>query len=153
MDWPASGRAILNAHFLLPDSRLPPLLALLGGDAHWLFRRGDVVSVTVSAEDASPLAGLPRAAALSRLWSDVARATAAHGGAVPDAMPPARLLREKMATFDQTPAGAARRQGGRTHWPNLFLAGDHVATGLPATLEGAVRSGDAAARLAARQGA
>lgn len=146
--FPAPGRAILNAHFLVPESALPPLVALLGGAAHWLFRRDDVVSVTVSAEEASPLMGLDRAAALARLWGDVSGAIAAHGGAVPDAMPPARLLRERAATFDQSPSGVAARHGPRTPWPNLFLAGDHVATGLPATLEGAVRSGEMAARLA-----
>ena len=145
---PAPGRAILNAHFLLPDSRLPPLLGLVGARAHWLFRRGDVVSVTVSAEEDSPLADPPREAALDRLWQDVAAAAAAHGAAPPAAMPPARLLRERAATFDQSPEGAAARAGPRTRWPNLFLAGDHTATGLPATLEGAVRSGETAARLA-----
>ena len=147
---PAPGRAILNAHFLVPESGLPPLLALVGGEAHWLFRRGDVVSVTVSAAEASALADAPREAALDRLWRDVAAAVAAHGGAVPPARPTARLLREKAATFDQSPEGAARRLPVRTRWPNLLLAGDHVGTGLPATLEGAVRSGLRAADLALR---
>lgn len=146
--FPSSGQAILNAHFLVPDSGLPPLLALLGGAAHWLFRRGDVASVTVSAAEASPVGQLDRAGALSLLWADVSAAIRAHGGAVPAVMPPARLLRERAATFDQSPAGAAARHGPRTRWPNLFLAGDHIATGLPATLEGAVRSGLQAADLA-----
>lgn len=152
LDLPGAGRAILNAHFVVPDSGLPPLLALLGGDAHWVFRRGDVVSVTVSAEEDSPLAGRPRDEALRRLWGDVRRAVLAHGGRVPDGVPPARLLRERAATFDQTPAGDRRRHPARTRWRNLLLAGDHVATGLPATLEGAVLSGEAAAALALRQG-
>ncbi len=145
---PKPGRAILNAHFLAPDNALPPFMALLGCDAHWLFRRGDVVSVTVSAEEASPLADLPRDAALARLWSDVSRAIAAHGGAVPATMPTARLLRERAATPDQSPTGAARRHDARTPWPNLWLAGDHTDTGLPATLEAAIRSGVRAGELA-----
>ena len=146
------GRAILNAHFLLPESGLPPLLGLVGGDAHWLFRRGDVVSVTVSAEEDSALVGLPRGAALARLWSDVARAARGYGARPPDTVPPARLLRERAATFEQTPSGARLRSAQRTDRPNLFLAGDHVATGLPATLEGAVRSGLRAAHLARTAG-
>ncbi|WP_299817699.1 hydroxysqualene dehydroxylase HpnE [uncultured Jannaschia sp.] len=150
VEMPGPGRTIVNAHFLAPESGLPPVLALLGGAAQWLFRRGDVVSVTVSAAEASEVEGLPREATLARLWRDVAGAIFAHGGMVPDAMPVARLLREKAATFDQSPAGAARRPVVRTPWPNLLLAGDHVRTGLPATLEGAVRSGLAAARLAAQ---
>ena len=148
---PGPGKAILNAHFVLPDSRLPPVLGLVGGEAQWLFRRGDVVSVTVSAAERSGLEGMDRDAALSRLWSDIATAVHAHGGDVPDAMPPGRLIRERAATFDQTPAGSARRQGARTRWTNLHLAGDHTDTGLPATLEGAILSGERAAALALRQ--
>ena len=149
---PSAGRAILNAHFVLPGSRLPPLLGLVGSDAQWLFRRGDVVSATVSAAERSALDGADRDAALARLWADVAAAVRAQGGAVPDAMPPARLIRERAATFDQTPAGSARRHGTRTRWTNLLLAGDHIATGLPATLEGAILSGERAAALALGQG-
>ncbi len=144
---PGPGLSIANAHFLLPQSGLPPILALLGGAAQWIFRRGDVVSVTVSAMEASPIAGLDREAALAALWADVAQAVRAHGGAVPDHMPPARFLRERAATFDQSPDGVALRPGTRTRWRNLVLAGDHVATGLPATLEGAVLSGERAARM------
>ncbi|PRY93090.1 squalene-associated FAD-dependent desaturase [Hasllibacter halocynthiae] len=147
---PGPGRTIANGHFLVPAHGLPPLLALLGGTAHWLFARGDVVSVTVSAAERSPLDGLGREEALARLWSDVARAIRAHGGTAPDAMPAARFLRERAATFDQSPTGAARRTGPRTDRANLFLAGDHAATGLPATLEGAVLSGERAADLALR---
>ncbi|MEM7642499.1 MAG: hydroxysqualene dehydroxylase HpnE [Pseudomonadota bacterium] len=148
--FPSSGKAILNAHFLVPDNALPPLVAILGGAAHWLFRRGDVASVTVSAAEDAPVGRMDRAAALACLWSDVSAAISAHGGTVPDAMPPARLLRERAATFDQSPEGVAARHGPRTRWPNLFLAGDHIDTGLPATLEGAVRSGLRAADLALR---
>jgi squalene-associated FAD-dependent desaturase len=146
---PGPGPSIANAHFLVPRSGLPPVLGTLGSAAQWIFRRGDVVSVTVSAAEASPLAGLGRDAALALLWSEVVRAVAAHGGgAVPAEMPPARLLRERAATFDQSPAGAARRPGPRTLLANLYLAGDYTATGLPATLEGAVLSGERAAACA-----
>ena len=145
---PGPGRSIANAHFLVPGHGLPPVLALLGGTAHWLFARGDVVSVTVSAAERGPLEGLGRDAALALLWADVSAALRAHGGTGPDAMPAARFVRERGATFDQSPAGVAARAPARTRLPNLFLAGDHVATGLPATLEGAVLSGERAARLA-----
>ncbi|WP_168771148.1 hydroxysqualene dehydroxylase HpnE [Palleronia sediminis] len=149
---PRAGLSILNAHFRTGDTELPPLLALVHADAQWLFRRGDVVSVTVSAFEASALAELPRDAALARLWGDVRRAAAAFGPPLPEAMPPARLLRERAATFDQTARGARGRSGPATPWPNLFLAGDHTATGLPATIEGAVRSGLAAADMALSRG-
>ena len=150
LDLPGPGKSIVNAHFVVPDSALPPIVGMLGGAAQWLFRREDVVSVTVSAAEASPLAGLGRDAALAALWGEVAAAIRAHGGHAPTEMPAARLLRERAATFDQTVAGAARRHGTATRWPNVVLAGDHVATGLPATLEGAVISGERAARALLR---
>ena len=53
-------------------------------------------------------------------------------------------------TFAQTPAAMARRPGTETALANLDLAGDWTATGLPATIEGAVRSGQRAAERAAR---
>jgi monoamine oxidase len=59
------------------------------------------------------------------------------------------MNRERRATFDQSPAGLARRLSLRTGWENLILAGDSVDTGLPATIEGAIRSGECAAQLIA----
>jgi hydroxysqualene dehydroxylase len=66
-------------------------------------------------------------------------------------MPPWRLVKERRATFAQTPAQLARRPGPATAWENLVLAGDWTRTGLPATIEGAVLSGERAAALALRR--
>jgi uncharacterized protein with NAD-binding domain and iron-sulfur cluster len=57
------------------------------------------------------------------------------------------VLKEKRATFAQTPEALARRAPAQTVWRNLFLAGDWTDTGYPATIESAVRSGRTAARL------
>jgi squalene-associated FAD-dependent desaturase len=56
------------------------------------------------------------------------------------------VMREAEATFACDPAAHALRPGPVTPLPGLYLAGDWTATGLPATIEGAVRSGFAAAR-------
>jgi squalene-associated FAD-dependent desaturase len=139
---PEDTRAIVNTHFRLDrPAALPggaPLLGLLGGEAEWLFLRGDVVSVTVSAADA--LAARPAEEIAARLWRDVARAL----GLSAAPQPPARVIKEKRATPAQTPGFARARPGVATRWPNLFLAGDWTATGLPATIEGAIASGQAA---------
>lgn len=58
------------------------------------------------------------------------------------------MVKEKRATFAATPEQDARRPGAATAWRNLWLAGDWTATGLPATIEGALRSGERAAKLA-----
>ncbi len=63
------------------------------------------------------------------------------------AMPPFRVVKEKRATFAATAAQDRRRPGPRTGLANLVLAGDWTATGLPATIEGAIRSGNRASAL------
>ncbi len=61
-------------------------------------------------------------------------------------MPAFRVVKEKRATFAATAAQEARRPQARTDLAaNLALAGDWTATGLPATIEGAIRSGRSAA--------
>jgi squalene-associated FAD-dependent desaturase len=140
---PAETRPIVNLHFRLdapPPADLPQPLGLLGGTAEWLFVRGDMASVTISA--AQSLAHLPAEAIARPVWRDVARAL----GRPPETpQPPVKVIKEKRATFAQTPAQVARRPGPRGALANLILAGDWTDTGLPATLEGAVRSGHRAA--------
>ena len=143
---PRESQAIVNGHFRLPTPvRLPGnavLLGLIGGTAEWLFVRDDLVSLTVSAADS--LADETSGSIAARLWAD----TAAALGLPSQPQPPARIVKERRATFAQTPEQVARRPPAATRWSNLFLAGDWTATGLPATIEGAIRSGHAAAELA-----
>ncbi len=144
---PEGSNAIVNAHYrldrpaLLPGGK--PLLGLIGGNAQWLIARDDIVSVTVSGADA--LVDRPTNDLLDLLWSDVGRALG-----IDTPRPAARLIKERRATFAQTPANQRRRPPTATRYRNLFLAGDWTDTGLPATIEGAVRSGLTAARVAIR---
>jgi len=143
---PSGSHAIVNGHFRLdrPVELVggSALLGLVGGTAQWLFARRELVSLTVSAADG--LADQPAEAIARCLWADTARALD-----LPLApQPPGRIVKEKRATFAQTPESARLRPGARTACRNLFLAGDWTATGLPATIEGAIRSGHVAAALA-----
>jgi len=63
-----------------------------------------------------------------------------------------RVLKERRATPAFGPDHARLRPQARTSVPNLCLAGDWTATGLPATLEGAAASGHVAAALLAGSG-
>ncbi|MCG8511584.1 MAG: hydroxysqualene dehydroxylase HpnE, partial [Rhodospirillales bacterium] len=139
---PDSFRSILNVHFRIDcDVREPDLLGLLGGTAQWVFRGGPVASVTISAAD--DLLDRDQKELATMIWNDVARAL----GKDAKPIPPYRVIAEKRATFAQTPAQLRLRPQPRTTIDNLVLAGDWTDTGIPATIEGAIRSGQTAADL------
>ena len=144
---PNEFRAIVNAHFkmaspiALRNGGAPAMLGVIGGTAEWIFAFHDRISVTVSAADA--IVDQDREDLAIRIWADVSKAL---GITAP--MPAWQIVKEKRATFAATPAQDARRPQPKTQWSNLFLAGDWTQTGLPATIEGALRSGETAAALA-----
>ena len=150
---PDEFESIVNLHYrialgaaLRGDLAQAGFVGIVGGVAEWAFVKSDVVSVTISA--ANHLAERDSDALASQVWDEVRRAVApwlAPGAALPGALPPYRVLREKRATFAATVAQETLRPGCRTALENLFLAGDWTATGLPATIEGAIRSGSTAA--------
>jgi squalene-associated FAD-dependent desaturase len=134
---------IVNAHFrCTPPAGAPFFVGVIGGAAEWIFRKRGVLSVTVSAADRFVEHAAPELREL--FWRDVA--VAYHLPSRP--VPPARILKERRATFLASPEQLQRRPQPRTAWRNLLLAGDYVDTGLPATIEGAIRSGFVAADLA-----
>jgi len=138
---PDEFHAIVNAHFAMsPPADAPPMLGLLGGTAQWLFAFNNRISVTVSAADG--IANVEREELARRFWQDVQRA---YGFSAE--LPRWQIVKEKRATFAATPEQDSKRPTSRTRWSNLFLAGDWIQTGLPATIEGALRSGEAAAEL------
>jgi zeta-carotene desaturase len=62
----------------------------------------------------------------------------------------ATVIKEVHATYSPAPSVDQHRPPSVTAWPRVFLAGDWTATGWPATMEGAVRSGYQAAEAVAR---
>lgn len=139
---PDQSSAIVNAHYRAsPPDGAPAMMGIVGGTAEWIFVFTNRISVTVSGADA--IVDRDRAELAQLLWRDVSAALR-----LSDTLPPWQIVKEKRATFRATPEQAARRAPSRTRWRNLFLAGDWTATGLPGTIEGAVRSGHNAARLA-----
>ena len=136
---PTEHHAIVNAHFRIRAAAdAEPMTGVLGGTAEWIFAFKDRISVTISAADA--LVAADRTALATRIWRDVA---AVH--CLPVDLPPWQLVIEKRATFSATPEQDRLRPPAKTAWHNLVLAGDWTQTGLPATVEGAIRSGEAAA--------
>ena len=126
------------------------LVGLPGRTLQWVFDKRAVFG-----EQASHLSLVSSGAedVVSRSNEELIELAASE---VRDALPAARsaalvrgvVVREKRASFSVAP-GQPPRPSTRTGVSGLFLAGDWIATGLPATIEGAVMSGHMAATLAA----
>jgi hydroxysqualene dehydroxylase len=133
--------AIVNAHFRFdPPKDAAPILGVVGGLIEWLFAFPQRLSVTISGADR--LVDTPREELARAIWQDICNVTG-----IKAELPPWQIVRERRATFQATPEQNALRPGPVTDWKNLFLAGDWTDTGLPATIEGSVRSGNRAADL------
>ena len=138
---PTAFQAILNIHFRVEADRgLTGFIGLIGGTAEWVFVKRGHVSVTISAanrmveQDAETIA--------RAVWPDVQAALNLRGP-----MPAWRVVKERRATVAATAEQERLRPGPRTALGNLVLAGDWTATGLPGTIEGAIRSGRTAAEV------
>jgi squalene-associated FAD-dependent desaturase len=140
---------IINVHVVYDRRVLDgPFLAGVGTPVQWLFDRtghaglasGQYLAASLSAAD--DLVDLPVAELRERLLPQIADLLpAARTAGVTDFF----VTRERHATFRPAPGTARFRPPAVTGAPGLFLAGAWTATGWPATMEGAVRSGNAAA--------
>ena len=152
LDEPPPGLAdspIVSVHLLFDRAILRyELAALLGSPAHWVFDRGRLTGrvpeggqyLTVVSSGAPELLEVRGRSLVDLVAGEV---TGRLGRA--DLLW-SRVSREPAATFAATPGTAAARAGVETGRPGIVRAGAWTATGWPATMEGAVRSGRAAAR-------
>jgi hydroxysqualene dehydroxylase len=142
---PTEFRSIISAHFRV-DMPMEPtgFTGLVGGLAEWSFVKPGVISVTISCGERLAEYAVRDLAPL--VWRDVAKLYDLD----PAKVPQHRIFKEKYATFAATPDQNARRPTALTSWKNLALAGEWTATGLPSTIESAVRSGLKAAQVVQR---
>jgi squalene-associated FAD-dependent desaturase len=146
LEVPTEYRAIVNAHFRVsPPARLAPMIGVINGTVEWIFSFRDRLAVTISAADR--LLDVARETIAANLWREVAKVTGIKG-----ALPPWQIIKERRATFAALPQENAKRPPNATQWTNLFIAGDWTRTGLPATIEGAIRSGNRGAEHAIGRG-
>ncbi|MCT4353286.1 hydroxysqualene dehydroxylase HpnE [Streptomyces sp. Je 1-79] len=144
---------ILNVHVVYDRKVLKrPFFTALGSPVQWVFDRTDSSGfkgagqyLAVSQSAAQDEIDTPVAELRARYLPELERLLpAARGAGVRDFF----VTRERTATFAPTPGVGRLRPGARTHAPGLYLAGAWTATGWPATMEGAVRSGFSAAAAA-----
>lgn len=148
---PQRHTAIVTVHFAVaPPPGLATPMTLVNGTAGWLFAGPDRISATIHDAAGVNAAGLfdpldvqACEALARRVWADVAGAASLPA----EPLPAWQIAHEAQATFAAVPQEELRRPAARTRWTNLTLAGDWTATGLPATIEGAIRSGRKAADL------
>jgi uncharacterized protein with NAD-binding domain and iron-sulfur cluster len=125
------------------------LVGLPGRTMQWIFDKRRVFGEQAShlslvSSGAEKIVSLANEELIDLATREVNHAIpAARGAAVRRAV----VVREKRATFSVAP-GQPSRPEARTAIPGIFLAGDWIDTGLPATIEGAVRSGHVAASQA-----
>ncbi|MHB1929737.1 MAG: hydroxysqualene dehydroxylase HpnE [Acidimicrobiales bacterium] len=152
--------AIVNVHVVYDRPVTDrPLLAGVGSVVQWVFDRTvssglapsvggtapQCLAVSLSAAD-HLLARHPDAIAAEVLAELTRLLPAAAGARVLDTL----VTKERSATFRAVPGTAALRPGAAAAIPGVAVAGAWTATGWPATMEGAVRSGHAAAAVALR---
>lgn len=143
---------ILNIHVVYDRKVLDaPFLAALGTPVQWVFDRTDASGLregqylALSQSAAQDEIDLPVAELRGRYLPELQRLLPGTRGAeVRDFF----VTRERTATFAPAPGVGRLRPGARTQAPGLYLAGAWTATGWPATMESAVRSGVSAADAA-----
>jgi squalene-associated FAD-dependent desaturase len=147
---------IVNVHIVLRRVVLTePFLAVVGSPVQWVFDRtvasglvaGQYLAVSISAAD--DLIEAPVARIRPPVLADLGRVLGVRESDVVDFF----VTREREATFRPGPGSRALRPATLTRAPGLYLAGAWTDTGWPATMEGAVRSGDRAAQAALERSA
>ncbi|WP_051412941.1 hydroxysqualene dehydroxylase HpnE [Methylophilus sp. 5] len=130
------------------ETRLPhPIMGLCHGLAQWVFDRGrccgqaGLLAVVISAH---PPLNSDKAVLVTQCIAEINQALAAYHITLNTAPQWTQVITEKRATFSCTPD--VLRPGTRTSNPHVFLAGDYIAGPYPATIEGTITSGYAAAQ-------
>jgi squalene-associated FAD-dependent desaturase len=126
-----------------------PHAVLLGRTIQWMFHKSKLLDKNANASyielvisSSKSLLNQPRQEIIDLALKEVREFFPAARDAE---LVKATVIKEVNATFSPTPGIDQHRPSQSTVWPRVFLAGDWTATGWPATMEGAVRSGYLAA--------
>jgi predicted NAD/FAD-dependent oxidoreductase len=129
-----------------------PFAALVDGTWHWVFDRRAIGGREGGAQGVTLVCSAARHLVDRSIDSLVRSALDDLHAFVPEsrraALRRSLVIKEKRATYSPACGTKALRPAQTTPYAGLYLAGDWTATGLPATIEGAVQSGHTCARLA-----
>ncbi|MBX7146766.1 MAG: hydroxysqualene dehydroxylase HpnE [Alphaproteobacteria bacterium] len=145
LDVPKEYRSIINIHMILPkplnNVGEVKIIGLINSYSQWVFCRHNILSITISAADS--LLNLSDDELSTLVWPEMKKTLNVEFQYIlpADFIPTIRIIREKRATFLQTPLNISKRPNPSIFLSNTFLAGDWINTQLPATIEGAVYSG------------
>ncbi|MEO8231456.1 MAG: hydroxysqualene dehydroxylase HpnE, partial [Ignavibacteriota bacterium] len=133
---------ILNIHIWLSENKLEEkFYGLLDSPLHWIFVKENHINIVIS--DADNLAEKSKEEIFDFVTDELSQFTSINKSDVLNY----KIIKEKRATFVPTIDILDKRPNSKTEIKNFFLAGDWVNTGLPSTIESAVKSGRIAAEL------
>lgn len=127
---------ITNVHFYLDHPVQTKFFGMVNTISQWVSAKDKIISVTISHTD------VDRQGLADKIWREICF----HLDKAETKTPPHKVVCEKNATPLQDNAFMSKRMTTKTAFPHIFLAGDAIDTGLPATIESAIRSGKRAAR-------
>lgn len=132
--------AILTFHFWLKSNPLEnTFYGLIDSPVHWIFNRDTHITLVIS--DANHLIEKSKEELLKIAVGEIEKFTSIKKEDITSH----KIIKEKRSTFIPSNKITDKRPSSKTEIENLFFAGDWTDTGLPATIEGAVRSGKMAA--------
>jgi hydroxysqualene dehydroxylase len=133
---------ILNVHIWLKENKIPEgFFGLINSPLHWVFNKGTHLNVVIS--DGEALASKSDDDLMAIVKVELEKFLLMK----PENLLSYKIIKEKRATFIPSSDILEKRPTQQTNIKNLILAGDWVDTGLPSTIESAVKSGKIASDL------
>ena len=140
---PKKYNPILNVHFLTNQENGNGIIGINDSKIEWVFKKGKVISTTTS--DYNPLTNSNIEEIVTEVWEIILNSLKLKNSILKDY----KVIIEKRATFSCEIEELKKRPDNNFFHnknetgitvKNLFIAGDYTNTGLPATIEGAVKS-------------
>ena len=129
---------------LIPDNSYG-MTGLIGTTVQWIFKKGSRhLSLVISGSDDLNVTGMDNDEILNITINDLAKTLISFDDSK---ITDYKIIKEKRATFIPDKESDNYRQSQKTNYDNLFICGDWTDTGLPSTIEGAVKSAKICAGL------